>query len=300
MVSRGGDGRATQKLAIATCNEWLHLPVDDQLILPLLQQPGRQVDVVCWDDPSVHWHDYDMVILRSVWDYSWRLQEFLAWLQQLEDLRVNVHNPPAVVRENANKHYLKKLYSAGLPIPATVWLPAREPYNLIQVMTEHSWAEAVIKPVVSAGALNTHRVDLPTAPQVQQTLEKEAPGVELMVQPYLAQVEQEGEWSLIYFRGELSHSVIKRPKDRDFRVQSEHGGLSYPAVAPKVAQEIADRALTVLNARDLLYARVDGILTGETFLLMEVELTEPNLFFELDLQSPQRFASAVNQMLHQL
>jgi glutathione synthase/RimK-type ligase-like ATP-grasp enzyme len=103
----------------------------------------------------------------------------------------------------------------------------------------------------------------------------------LMLQPYLPEVEADGEWSLLYFDGEFSHAVRKRPKAGDFRVQEKHGG-GHERAEP--GPELVAQGRTVLAALPglgfdtCLYARVDGVVSGGRLLLMELEVLEPQLF----------------------
>ena len=62
---------------------------------------------------------FDLAVLRSTWDYSLRLQEFLRWVDRAS-ARTTLLNPANVVRWNTDKHYLAHLARAGVPVvPST-------------------------------------------------------------------------------------------------------------------------------------------------------------------------------------
>jgi glutathione synthase/RimK-type ligase-like ATP-grasp enzyme len=137
----------------------------------------------------------------------------------------------------------------------------------------------VIKPAVSATAWRTELIDAKEAGTYE---------VDVLVQPYMKEIEQ-GEWSLIFFGGEFSHAVFKRPKRGDFRVQSDFGGT---ATARMPDAKLIEQARKHVK-KEWLYARVDGIEQDGRFLLMELELTEPALFFHTDPAAPGRFVDAL-------
>jgi len=118
-----------------------------------------------------------------------------------------------------------------------------------------------------------------------------------LVQPFMPSVVEEGEYSLFYFNGEYSHTILKTPKPADFRVQEEHGGIIKP-MEPSAALRSAGRSVFDLIRPAPLYARVDLVRDGRgEFLVMELELIEPALYFRMDADSPRRFAAALNQIM---
>ena len=117
-----------------------------------------------------------------------------------------------------------------------------------------------------------------------------------MAQPFMASVVDEGEYSLFYFDGAYSHAIVKRPGDGDFRVQEEHGGRLEAVVPEHALLEAGAGALAKLPGQ-ALYARLDFVRDGDEFALMEAELIEPSLYFQLDKESPERFAAALARSL---
>jgi hypothetical protein len=197
-----------RRIALVTHAGLPELTADDRLLLPELKARGGAGQAVVWSDPSVKWEEFDAIVLRSCWDYHLRCDEVLHWLDRL---RRSVWNPPALVHWNADKRYLRALQRRGVPLVPTLWI---EPGQRV----EAPWERAVVKPVVSASAYRTRLVSAGG--------ETTLADVPLMLQPFLKQVVEEGEWSLLFFGGAFSHAVIKRPRGGDFRVQNEYGGSS--------------------------------------------------------------------------
>jgi glutathione synthase/RimK-type ligase-like ATP-grasp enzyme len=278
------------RVALVTCQALPHLSDDDQHALPALAARGIRGKPVVWNDPTVIWSAYHMVVIRSAWDYYHQPAAFAAWIDRLDDAGVPLWNTPRVLRANLDKRYLATLAETGVPIVPTLWLDAGA--KLEQVLADHAWTEAVVKPVVSAGAHRTHR--LTTADQ--QLFDTIAAHGTVMLQPYLPEIETTGEWSLIYLGGAYSHAVRKVPRAGDFRVQPQHGGQTRRENPPSSVRAAADRLLPELPD-PVLYARVDGIERGGEFLLMELELIEPRLFFEYAHDACERFADAIETLL---
>ena len=268
------------------------LAADDQLAVAELARRGAEVEPTVWDDPGVQGSGFDGVVLRSCWDYYLRLSSFLDWLARLEREGVPLWNPAAVVRANVDKGYLGKLAAAGVSVVPTVQVEKGETADLLAILDERGWDEAVVKPAVSASAFRTWRTSRAEAQAQQASFDELLSLSSALIQPFLPEIQTRGEWSFIFLGGELSHAVLKRPQEGDFRVQEHLGGSSRPAVP---SRELIGQARAVVEKipRPWLYARVDGVESGEGFLLMELELTEPSLFLGTDPGAPARFAKAI-------
>jgi glutathione synthase/RimK-type ligase-like ATP-grasp enzyme len=154
----------------------------------------------------------------------------------------------------------------------------------------------VIKPSISAGAYRTHRFRVSEADvysrEVEQILEHRG----LLVQPFLSEVVENGELSMLFFDGVFSHAVRKRAKPGDYRVQFRYGGTDEDAeVGPALIEQA--RACVLAAPSLPAYARVDGIIKDGQFLLMELELFEPLLFLSRHPEAPHRFARAVHRRM---
>ncbi len=261
------------RVALATCRGLPDWEVDDR---PLHEELARHVEVVqpAWD-AEVDWSRFDAVLIRTTWDYSERLDEFVAWAEHVGAVS-RLFNPAEVVRWNTDKTYLRELQRRGVPMAPTVWIS--EPTELAPLLELRGWAKAFIVLVVGASA----RLTLPfTDPEVGQAFLDRclAAGERMMLQPYLARVEQRGEISALLFGGELSHGVRKIPVPGDYRVQDDYGATDQPEQLSPEQVALVERIVAALPFPDLLYARVD-LLEGDQgeLLVTEIELVEPSLF----------------------
>ncbi len=279
------------RVALVTCRALPALSDDDQVALPALAASGIEAEAVVWNDRTVAWSRYDAVIVRSAWDYYHHPLEFAAWIDRMAVESVPLWNPATVLRANLDKRYLRALESWGVAIVPTVWLEPGVPTDIAALLAGHGWAEAVIKPVVSAAAHRTHRV----TPASQSVVDAVVGAGAAMVQPYLAEIETAGEWSVIHLGGAYSHAVRKRPRAGDFRVQPQHGGVATREEPPRAVRQAVEQILALVP-EPLLYARVDGVESGGRFVLMELELIEPRLFFVAAPDAASRFAAAVAAM----
>lgn len=263
---------------------------DDQAAADALAARGHDVQPVVWGTPvqQLVGEGLDLLVIRSPWDYMDSRENaagFLTWLGALERAGLQLQNPLSVVRWNLDKHYLADLAAAGVSTVPTRYLSAGAPVDLHALRDE--MGELVLKPCVSAAAKDTFR--LTDRAQVQALLEgagAAAPfdllrrGRDFMVQPFLPEVLEAGEWSLVFFDGAYSHAVLKRPAPGNWLVQDELGGSVVSGDPPQAVRRAATLALDSVKSAPLLYGRVDVIPTAARGpLVSELELIEPELFF---------------------
>lgn len=267
---------------------------DDELAVEPFRELGWRVDFVPWR-ADADWSKFEAVLIRSTWDYYKHLESFLTALEHI-DAETRLLNPLEVVRWNSRKTYLADLEERGVEIVPTVFAAHLEPKGLATLFDRFQSDRIIIKPVVSAGAHRTfllHR-DLVAA----ASTEERAAAVEcfadeeFMAQPFIGSVLNEGEYSVFYFDDKFSHTVVKTPKVRDFRVQEEHGGTIRKVAPPAGLETSARRALEAIEP-DPLYARVD-LVRGSSgrWMVMEVELIEPSLYLRTSAQASTRLAKA--------
>jgi glutathione synthase/RimK-type ligase-like ATP-grasp enzyme len=280
------------RIALASSQDLPDLIEGEKLLLPALRESGHQVDVCIWDAPEVVWKNYDGVIIRCPWDYYEKLPQFSAWINALETENVHVINDIETLRWNINKSYLFELSQAGLPVIPTELVNSSDRRSLREIFDTTQSEEIVIKPVQSAGAWRTLRINFANLADTEPSFSAWREEQDFLVQPFMPEIVRAGEWSLVFFDGQFSHALVKRAKDGDFRVQSDHGGTVLKADAPA---SICKQALRILQflPRMPTYARVDGIVRGDDFLLMELELLEPRLFLEIETLAAHRFATAI-------
>ncbi|HEY5977319.1 MAG TPA: hypothetical protein VIT85_05635 [Solirubrobacterales bacterium] len=289
------------KIALATCSELPAGDADDALMAATLSARGHGVEWCLWDDAGIDWTGFDVVLIRSTWDYQRRRDEFLEWANGVPTL----HNPAEVLAWNTDKAYLAELTELELPVVDTAFVP---PGSLVpDSATKGPGGEVVVKPSVSAGSKDTARFGTADSFEMERArdlvAEIHASGRTAMVQPYLSSVDERGETALLYFGGELSHAIRKGALLRPGEGPTE-GFFAPETIEPRRAtaaeRKVADRVLATVGERfgTLLYARVDLVLgaAGEPVVL-EVELTEPSLFFQHSEGAAGRFADALDERL---
>ncbi|MEO8333542.1 MAG: hypothetical protein ABI664_01120 [bacterium] len=279
-------------VGLVTSEQVAHLTSDDRLLVEALAAEDVRSEAAIWTDDAVNWEKYWGVVIRSTWDYHLRLDEFLAWLDRLESLDVKVFNAPALVRWNAEKGYLRDLADRGIATVPTRWVERGERVSLADVLRATGWRNVVVKPSVSASAHKTWRMSADNVSEREAEFASMVEGGRVLVQPFLAAIQSEGEWSLLFYGDEYSHSVLKKPRLDDFRVQQAHGGTSSVLESSGAVVQQAHRAL-VAAGQASLYARVDGCVVDGQFVLMELELIEPDLFLRAHPFAPSRLASAL-------
>lgn len=281
-----------RRLCFVTCRTWPEISESDRLVQRALEARGATVEARAWNDPAAGWDGFDAIVLRSNWDYHFEPEAFLGWLDRLERAGARVWNPPALVRWNLTKAYLLDLARAGVPTVATVILEDETRAGLEAVMAARAWSRVVMKPVISASAHDTQLVTGATMDEAVGALTSGAIRRPVLVQPFVEEIQTKGEWSLVFIETEMTHAVLKRPAEGEFRVQPRLGGTvetPEPAAGVRTVGRAALAALPVAP----LYARIDGVETAAGFQIMEVEVNEPGLFFPHAPAAAQRFAEAL-------
>lgn len=255
---------------------------------------GWETELISWRKADVNWSSYDAVIIRTPWDYQDDMDGFLSVLTAIEESTAHLENSLAVVRWNINKSYLQTLAKNGVLIVPTLWPEQCSVNEIAGYFAHFATDQIVLKPRVSANADNTFWLTKADFTAQESLISAAFIDRELMVQPFISSVCQEGEFSLFYFNGQYSHAILKTPADGDFRVQEEHGGRLLSIEPEAELRRVADHTMQVIQAQhgELLYARVDFVRYQDTFALMEAELIEPSLYFNMDHESPERFAKA--------
>ncbi|MBC7915744.1 MAG: hypothetical protein H7Y07_16670, partial [Pyrinomonadaceae bacterium] len=225
--------------------------------------------------------------------------QFYNWLNELEKFKVTLLNPIKVVKWNSDKHYLKEIADAGLSVVPTLYLEQGEKPDLIGCFEKLESEKLIIKPCISGGSKNTLKITRENlaklSPVIHNYLSEEA----YMVQPFLEEIETQGEWSFLFFNGKFSHSLLKKAKPGDFRVQHYLGGSIHPEAAPDQLLKSVEKYVQQF-ANGCLYARVDGLEVNGQFMLMELELIEPFLFLFTNEDSYENYYIALAKMIDEL
>jgi glutathione synthase/RimK-type ligase-like ATP-grasp enzyme len=288
------------KIALVTARAARDLDDDLPPLQDALRKAGNDVAVIDWDDASVDWSRFDLALLRSTWDYTERVDEFLGWAQRVA-LQTHLVNPLGVVRWNTDKHYLHDLQRAGVATVPSVFIePGDDAQSgLDDFLQRHTSAEFVVKPAIGAGSRDAQRYaraqrDAALA-HVRRLLGERRCA---LLQPYLDRVDAHGETALIYFGGEFSHAIRKGPllKPGEGPTRALFAAEHITPRAPEPDElRLAEQTLAAIPfAKPLTYARVD-LIHDERHApcVLELELTEPSLFFAHAAGAAERFARAV-------
>lgn len=277
-----------KSVAFVTYRALNDIAPDDRIVAEAVRRRGVHVEGVVWDDPAADWTKYDAIVVRSCWDYQYTPEKFAAWLDKLESLGVRVFNPLGILRWNHDKKYLRDLEQRGIAIAPTHWCQRGTTPRIQDVLADRGWRKAVVKPTISGTSMHTWAVEYGNDNSHDAELAQLLQTRDMMIQEFLPEI-LEGEWSLAFFGGEFSHAAVKRAKAGDFRVQDEHGGSWSPEMC---SPELVAQARSVLQCvkEDLLYARVDGVLRDGRFILGELELIEPMLYFGENERAAELFA----------
>ncbi|UKB79586.1 RimK family alpha-L-glutamate ligase [Chryseobacterium sp. MEBOG07] len=267
---------------------------EDTELINFLIHKGLDVAPTIWNDRNVDWSSFDVVVIKSPWDYHNHLNEFVNWLDNLEKLGVRVLNPVEIIQWNSDKHYLKDLAEKQLPVIPAEYIEKGSGFDN-RFFAYFNTDKLVVKPCVSAGAQNTITVSIDNFNERSVEIETLLKEQDYMVQPFVDEIRN-GEWSFLFFNGKYSHCSLKTPKKGDFRVQHYHGGsISYPAPDPLHIEQAGSYLKSLPQAT--LYARVDGVLISNSFQLMELELIEPYLFLNGDHRLLENYYEALMALM---
>lgn len=289
--------RARPRVALVTSEGFASLNEDDRLLVPALDEIGIDSRATVWSDASIDWLAFDALVIRSPWDYFIRLAEFRAWLDARIASGVRMCNSSEILDWNFDKRYLQDLAAAGASLIPTIVVPRGERPDIVALARAKGWDEIVVKPTISGGAYGTHRFRLEDADNHRDDIARTLTDRGLLIQPFLPEILTAGELSLLFFDGVFSHAVCKRPKDGDYRVQFQYGGTDETV---EVRDEWIEGARACIAAAPALpaYARVDGVIRDDAFMLMELEVFEPLMFLSRHPLAPIRFAHAIQRHLH--
>jgi O-ureido-D-serine cyclo-ligase len=292
------------RIALVTAIAAYSLDEDLQPLQEALHAAGIPAQVLAWDDDTVSWSRFDLALLRSPWDYTHRLEEFLAWAARTST-QTRLLNPLDVIGHNTDKHYLGQLAAQGLRVVPSRYIEPgeRAADKLDAFLAEFAdAAEFVAKPCVGAGSRDAQRYARAQSLAARAHVERlQAQGRSVLLQPYLASVDSAGETALVFFDGEFSHAIRKGP------LLQRDAGPTRALFAPEKitartpgADELAlaRAVLAAMPGAALAYARVDLVRDADDApCLLELELTEPSLFFRYCDGAADRFVAVLARRL---
>ncbi len=262
----------------------------DHLLFEPFEKIGWSVEEVSWRNRDVDWNQYEVIVIRSPWDYQQNPDAFLDVLEDIEQSTAVLENSLELVNWNIDKRYLRDLENKGIEIVPSLWREHFDPDEWPNFFEKLKSNEIIIKPTISAGADDTFRIRESEKEEYSSKLSSIFSDRPFMVQPFMDNIISEGEFSVFFFGDTYSHTILKTPKAKDFRVQEEHGGRLKTVDPEERLLQSARKLLDVITPLPL-YSRMDYVRTeNNTFAVMELELIEPSLYFNMDPESPQRFA----------
>ena len=270
------------RIALATSADHPEGLGGEALLVKALLSRDARPEWVVWNDPGVDWAAYGLIVLRCTWDYPDHVDDFRAWVRS-PAVATRLVNTPTLVLGNLHKGYLADLGELAVP---TVVVPA----GMTLELTRLRWPSSVVKPAVGIDGVGAVR-EAQQADLDALTLAPQDP-VDAVIQPYLCDVEDRGEVSVICIDGVMTHAVHKLPAPGEFRIHDHWGGTAELVDPEPAVVEITRAALAMLRSTPL-YARVDVLFDGDGPLVVELDLVEPYLYLEMAPEAAERLAGQI-------
>ena len=283
------------KIALITDQEHRSLTKSDQLLIPAFAQYGVEALPAVWDDPTIDWAKFDHLILRSCWDYYKDIEGFKAWLAMFKDQSRRVINSVQLVEWNLDKKYLFDLQAKDIRTPETSLISRGDMRTLSEILKGLGTHMIVVKPCNGASAHGVLKIEEGTALNYEARYRSLVSKTDMLAQTFMPEIS-EGEYSAIFIGGPLSHVVLKKPKPGEFR---SNGGFGGTEELVEISGPLETKVNRIFRKCDVepLFARLDFVLVKSDPVLMELELIEPYLFFELKEQAANTFVSALMKFL---
>jgi len=265
---------------------------DPDLDIPFVKDAANQLKIELlfpnWQDKNVNWQNYDAAVIRSTWNYVPFRDDFVLWSQKVEK-ETNLFNSSKIVKWNTDKKYLLELEQNEIPI-----IPTKFCSSVEEVESKLDWAlnqasAIAIKPSIGAGARLAGRAS--SIDEAKKLLKNIFENNRIaMIQPYIESVDTDGEKAIVVIDGKLSHVARKVPA----LTQGGHGdGAGLVAIDTKIEDIFEVIASKLSTWNELLYARIDVVEYKSSYLLMELELTEPWLFMKYRPESSLDLLNAI-------
>jgi len=281
---------------------------DDQLAVNVLRQQGYEIDPVIWGAPISSLQDFDLVIVRSPWDYMHNKNNFMQWIMQVEQAGICVSNPAKFMRWLLDKHYLRHLQEMGVSVIPTKYYKKGAQINLSQLFTEQG--EFILKPCISAAGIGLFHISSALeAIRLNHEVNEQLKHNDYMLQEFIPEITTHGEWSLIFLDNKYSHAVHKKPGPNSILVHAERGGsLSFTqqpsqemiafacATYEKVLPAFKYATHESLDPHLITYLRLDIIETKSHYVLVECEGVEPELFLRATPDAVTKFCEAIRHL----
>jgi glutathione synthase/RimK-type ligase-like ATP-grasp enzyme len=272
---------------------------EDRLVMDGLEKLNLRTIKKDWNDTNFNWSSTKSAIFRSTWDYFDQFSNFRNWLELVKE-QCYLINPYEQINWNLDKHYLLDLQKLDLPIVESVFVSKKTQLNLETISKSKNWKDIVIKPTISGAARHTYHLKNHEIKKFQDKWLSLTNNEDFLVQEFQKNILSTGEIAVMIFGGEYSHSVLKKAKKGDFRVQDDFGGSVEKIIPSLEIIELAEKTVKSLKTMPL-YARVDIIFdNGSNPVISELELIEPELWFRFKEESAYKLAEIVKDFLNKL
>ena len=279
-----------KKIGLLTCREMKGLLDYDRKLIKELELRGFEAEACVWQDGDIE--KYDCLVFRTTWGYHEDIEKFRAFLDKIDRAGIPLMNPLHIIRKNLHKFYLKDMHDNGVDIIPTEFLKQGGNYKIGTIIKNKGWDKFIIKPAVSAGSYRTRLFSAGDSQGYSSFLNNVINNTDVLLQKYMPEIKSTGEWSTIFLSMDYHYTVLKTPREGDYRVQKDFGGIyssvNPPAIVLETAKEIAKPYLN-----DCLYVRVDGVESNGKFYLMEVEMIEPDLYMNIFPEAIPVFANRI-------
>jgi glutathione synthase/RimK-type ligase-like ATP-grasp enzyme len=267
-----------------------------RLLKDALERLGLSVNRTYWDDPNYDWGQTRAVVFRTIWDYFERFDEFWPWLQRIQN-QTQLINPMELLEWNIDKAYLFDLAQRGIPVVPSVLVKKGETRSLSAMAAQNNWTDLVVKPTIAGGGYLTYKYGADELDQRQAQFDALVQDRDMLVQGYIPSITTRGEASLMVFGGVFTHSILKRAKTGDFRVQDDFGGSVHPY--EHTSDEVALAQKVMAQCSDVpAYGRVDIVWNEhDEPMVSELEIIEPELWVRNAPWSADYFAKAIANKL---
>ncbi len=267
-----------------------------RLLKEALERMGLKVERTYWDDPNYDWSQTRAVVFRTIWDYFERFEEFWPWLQSIET-KTKLINPMSLIEWNIDKAYLFELEKRGIPVVPSVLVKKGRSQNLIEITRSMNWTDLVVKPTIAGGGYLTYKYSYAELAGHQAQFDDLVAERDMLVQGYISSITEKGEASLMVFGGEFTHSILKRAKTGDFRVQDDFGGSVHPYEHSPDEVLLAQKVMAQCPEVPA-YGRVDIVWDDNNQpMVSELEIIEPELWVRQAPWAADHFARAIAAQL---
>ncbi len=267
-----------------------------RLLKDALERLGLSVNRTYWDDPNYDWGQTRAVVFRTIWDYFERFDEFWPWLQRIQN-QTQLINPMELLEWNIDKAYLFDLAQRGIPVVPSVLVKKGETRSLSAMAVANNWTDLVVKPTIAGGGYLTYKYGADELDQRQTQFDALVQDRDMLVQGYIPSITTRGEASLMVFGGVFTHSILKRAKTGDFRVQDDFGGSVHPYEHTHDDVALAQKVMAQCSGVPA-YGRVDIVWNEHNQpMVSELEIIEPELWVRNAPWSADYFAKAIANKL---